>query len=192
MSDLMQTLWDGMLGALVSSLITVAVAVYAVRKTQQVDLATRREEFSLRSAETLTAALLRAGQRLAALGDEDAKVSCAARAAAVRTLADDVMLAADLHAPMLTPPTLAELPENVRRALTGFVDALLTRERDVMRRERFDPDDPTPEYARDPGSRQISRELAAFLQGAVGALTDYRRGDEVRLPALPRYPSGRE
>jgi hypothetical protein len=186
-----QVLLDGLLGALISALISVGAAVYAVRRTQQGGERSRREDLSLTAAKDLTAALLDAGRRLEQLSDQDAPGSRSTRSAAYRALSSDLRMATNLHAPILSPPLLADLPSTIHQVLGSFVDAVQKREDTLMREERIGEQAADVEYARDTAAGRLRAELADYLAAVTYALTAYRRGGEPTLPEPPAFRSSR-
>lgn len=189
--DWSKTLLDGLLGALFSSLITVAVAIYAIRRTQQVDRTARREDLSLAAAERLTVVLLDAGRRLDQLSDPATPASRAARSAAYRGLATDLRMATNLHAPVLSPPSLKALPATMRTVLDAFMDAVQRREETVMREERLDDRAEDAEYALDRAATQLREQATDYLNGVTDTLTVYRQGGLSQLPPVPAFAAGR-
>jgi hypothetical protein len=177
---------DGLLGAIISSLFTFWVAIYAVRRTQHVDRASRHENQSLGAAERLTVVLLDTGRRLDQLSEHVA-ASRAARRAAYRGLAVDLRMATNLHAPVLTPKALAGLPSLIRPVLDAFVKAVEQREDAVMRDERLDENTEDNVYARDRSTAQLRDALATYLSEVTDALTVYRQGGNRELPAVPSF-----
>jgi hypothetical protein len=185
-----EVLLDGLLGALFSSLITVAVAIYAIRLTQQVDRHARREDLSLNAAERLTAVLLDAGMRLGQLS-ETTPSSRSSRNAAYRSLANDLRMATNLHAPVLTSDPLAALPDTMLPVLDSFIKTVQRREDAVMRDERLDDRVEDDEYARDRTAIQLRMLMSEYLTKVTDALTAYRRGKEGELPPAPVFTVNR-
>jgi hypothetical protein len=184
-----QTLADGFVGALVSSAVSVLIAVYAIRYTQSIDQEGRRHAQALTAAQQLTAAMLEATRRLGRLSDHGAPGSRASRAAAVRMLANDLQLATDLYAPVLTQEVMWVLPDTMRTALDGFVSAFDAREERLMQDERLGELDEDRAYAVDRASARLLGRLAGFLQEVTTGLTSYRRDDRapVVLPEAPDF-----
>jgi len=186
-----QVLMDGLLGALISSLFTVAVAIYAIRLTQRVDRTARREDLSLAAAKDLTVVLQDIGRRLDHLSDHTVPASRTTRSAAYRALATDLRMATNLHAPVLSPPSLAELPVTMRSVLDAFVKAVQRREEAVMREERLTDRTEDDEYAVDRRATQLRDQLTDYLNAVTDALTVYRQGGVSELPPEPPFAASR-
>ena len=186
------TLADGFIGACFGALLSVVVALYAIRRSQRRDRDNRREDLSLAAAERLTEALLQALRRLNQLSDHAVPRSQASRAELLATLVSELQTAVDLHAPVLSPTAFAQLPERANEALGLLVRAIGDREREVMRQERLTELDEDRAYPLDRQAAQLRQRLIAFLRGVTEALTGYRRGLPVppdALPAIPHLPA---
>jgi hypothetical protein len=184
-----QTLADGFIGAFLGSIVSVLVALYAVRRSQRVDRESRREDLSLAAAERLTEALLDALRRLNQLADHTVSRSRASRAETMSAIVSELQTAVDLHAPVLSPPVFAQLPDRAHEALDVLSRAIEARERAVMQQERLSESDEDRAYAVDRQAVELRQKLIAFLRDLTEALTAYRRGSPVRPEAVPTMPS---
>src|SRR4051794_185840 len=137
----MQTLADGFIGAFLGSIVSVMVALYAIRRSQRIDRENRREDLSLAAAERLTQALLDALRRLNQLADHTVSRSRAARAETLSAIMSELQTAVDLHAPVLSPPAFAQLPDRAKQVLDALGEAIAQRERSVMQQERLSESD---------------------------------------------------
>jgi hypothetical protein len=184
-----QTLADGFIGAFVGSIVSVLVALYAVRRSQRVDRENRREDLSLAAAERLTAALLDALRRLNQLADHTVARSRASRAETMSAIVSELQTAVELHAPVLSPPGFAQLPDRAKDALDVLGRAIEAREKAVMQQERLSESDEDRAYAVDRQAVELRQKLIAFLRDLTEVLTTYRRGGPVRPEAVPATPS---
>jgi hypothetical protein len=191
MSQWIQTLLDGLLGALLSSLITIVVAIYVIQRSQQVDRTAKREDLSLAAAERLTLVMLEAGRRLDQLSDQSLLGSRISRTAAYQALASDLRMATNLHAPVLSPVALAGLPQTMHTVLDAFVAAITRRELTVMQEEGLKDRAEDDDYALDRAGAQLRQQLSAYLNGVTDALTVYRQGRAGGLPSAPAFVSER-
>jgi hypothetical protein len=183
-----QTLADGIIGAFLGSTVSVMVALYAIRRSQRVDRENRREDLSLAAAERLTKALLDALRRLNQLADHTVSRSRAARAETMSAIVSELQTAVELHAPVLSPPPFAQLPDRSKQVLDGLGKAIEDRERVVMQQERLSESDEDRAYAVDRHAVELRQKLIAFLLDVTEALTAYRRGNPVRPGAVPPMP----
>jgi hypothetical protein len=180
----LQTLADGFIGAFLGSIVSVLVALYAIRRSQRIDRENRREDRSLAAAERLTEALLDALRRLNQLADHTVSRSRSSRAETMSAIATELQTAVDLHAPVLSSPAFAQLPDRAREVLEVAERSIERRERAVMQHERLSESDEDRAYAVDRQAVQFRQELVAFLRSITEALTAYRRGNPVRPELL--------
>jgi hypothetical protein len=184
-----QTLADGFIGAFLGSILSVVVALYAIRRSQRTDREIRREDLSFAAAERLTEALLQALRRLNQLSDHTVPRTRASRAEAMSAIVSELQTAVDLHAPVLLPAAFAELPERARAALDKFGHAIEDRERAVMQQERLSDRDEDRAYAVDRQATDLRKVLIGFLRETIEALTAYRRSQPGEaLPPVPELP----
>ncbi|GGM87443.1 hypothetical protein ACFFX1_54485 [Dactylosporangium sucinum] len=182
------TLADGFVGAFLGSILSVLVALYAIRRAQRTDRENRREELSLAAAERLTEALLETLRRLNQLADHTVARTRASRAEATSALASELETAVDLHAPVLLPAAFAELPERTHTLLERFLPAIEERERAVMRQEGLAETDEDRAFAVDRQAADLRKVLIGFLRDTIETLTAYRRGQPLAAGALPAVP----
>ena len=175
-----QTLADGFIGAFLGSSVSVIVALYAIRRSQRIERENRREDLSLAAAERLTMALLDAVRRLNQLADHNVSRSRAARAETMSAIVSELQTAVELHAPVLSPPAFASLPDLTTQVLGTAVEAIEARERTVLQQERLSESDEDRAYAVDRNATELRQILIGFLRDVTRALTAYRRG----LPSL--------
>lgn len=204
-------LLDGFLGNMLSSLLTVAVAVLAVRYEHRRDRDAARQEMareqaavrrdlerertrqalqtSYRAAEQLTAALLETRRRLGALADATVPASQLARRVQVRAAVDDLTMAAYLHAPVIDRPGLAALADDTAAVAAAFRAAHDAREERLRAFEHLAPHEESADYARDGVSGHLRDDLAGWLLEVTRQLTAHRldRDDTLAMPARPGF-----
>jgi hypothetical protein len=183
-----QTLADGFIGAFLGSSVSVIVALYAIRRSQRIERENRREDLSLAAAERLTMALLEAVRRLNQLAAHDVSRSRASRAETMSAIMSELQTAVELHAPVLSPPAFASLPDITTKVLDEAADAIEARERAVMQQERLSESDEDRAYAVDRNATELRQILIVFLRDVTKALTAYRRGRPVSEEAVPTMP----
>jgi hypothetical protein len=183
-----QTLADGFIGAFLGSIVSVSVALYAIRRSQRIDRENRREDLSLAAAERLTKALLDALRRLNQLADHTVSRSRASRAETMSAIVSELQTAVELHAPVLSPPPFAPLPDRTKQVLDVLGRAIDDRERSVMQQERLSESDEDRAYVVDRQTVELRQSLIAFLLEVTEALTAYRRGKPVEPDAVPAMP----
>jgi hypothetical protein len=193
------TLADGVIGAMLGSIVSVLVAIYVIQRSQRMERDNQRESLSLAAAERLTEALLVALRRLNGLSDHTVSRSQASRSETLAALVSELQTAVELHAPVLLPKEFGKLPDQARAALEEFSDAIGKREQAVMQAERLNELHEDRAYAVDRQATRLRQVLTGYIRNVIEALTAYRRGDAVteellRAPAVPAtasVPSGR-